>query len=174
MKPDVCGFNSNAPQGSEKKCPFCGSCRVFFWQRKTTTLRDWGIWKCDCCRSGFVWPRPADSELTSQYTSASYGSLTREEADRIDMAYYPTLWGDAELIIGRCVALAPGQRFLDVGAGNGTFSHVAMKNGFQVDATEPNRNACAVFQEANGFRPREEFFDFAFAERFRRSYDVRS
>ena len=57
-----------------------------------------------------------------------------EKAELIDTAYYPALWDDAKLIIGRCLALAPRQRFLDVGSGNRRFSHVAMKNEFYVHA----------------------------------------
>jgi SAM-dependent methyltransferase len=59
-----------------------------------------------------------------------------------------------------------------VGAGNGTFSHVATKRGFRVSAIEPNDNACAVFCEVNDFRPQDRLFNDAFAEECGNSYDV--
>jgi SAM-dependent methyltransferase len=153
-------------------CLFCGKGVVTFWQDKPTESGTYGIWRCEFCRSGFVWPRPDDSELAALYTRPAYGSVTRKEADFIDTAYYPTSWGDAEIVISRCVKLAKGWSFLDVGAGNGTFSHVATKRGFLVSAIEPNENARAVFREVNGFRPQKRLFDRAFAEQAPRSYDV--
>ena len=76
------------------------------------------------------------------------------------------------MVVNRCLRLAKGSIFLDVGAGNGTFSHVATKRGFQVSAIEPNQNASAVFCEVNGFRPREQVFDRAFAGQTPCSYDL--
>ncbi|MBF6569625.1 MAG: class I SAM-dependent methyltransferase [Candidatus Binataceae bacterium] len=68
--------------------------------------------------------------------------------------------------------LAEGRCFLDVGAGNGTFSRVATKRGFRVSAIEPNGNASAVFREVNGFSPQQRLFDRAFAEQTPGSCDV--
>ena len=157
---------------SPGKCLFCIEGLVTVWQDKLTKSGAYGIWRCESCQSGFVWPRPDDSELTALYASPAYGSLTRKQADSIDTAYYPSSWGDAETIINRCVRLAKGRCFLDVGAGNGTFSYVATKRGFRVSAIEPNENARIVFSEVNGFRPQEGLFDRAFAAQMRCSYDV--
>ena len=119
-----------------------------------------------------MWPRPTDIQLGLHYAGSAYGCGSIEEANQIDTAYYPTSWGDAELIIGRCFALSSGRDFLDVGAGNGAFSNVARKYGFHVDAVEPNPNACVVFRQVNGFSPRQQFFDCVFADEVRGSYDV--
>lgn len=154
------------------ECLFCAEGPATFWQDKCTESGIYGIWRCESCQSGFVWPRPDDHELAALYASPSYGSPARNDADSADAAYYPTSWGDAETIINRCTRLAKGQRFLDVGAGNGTFSHVATKYGFQVDAIEPNQNARAVFSEVNGFSPQERLFDRTFAQQMKCSYDV--
>jgi SAM-dependent methyltransferase len=156
----------------EKGCLFCESDEVGFWQIKSTKSGCYGVWKCRVCCSGFVWPRPTDEQLECHYASSAYGCLGLDQANLIDTAYHPTSWGDAKLIIGRCSELAAGPDFLDVGAGNGTFSHVAKTYGFHVEAIEPNRNACTVFHELNGFRAHEEFFSLGFAERVKRSYDV--
>jgi SAM-dependent methyltransferase len=59
-----------------------------------------------------------------------------------------------------------------VGAGNGTFSRVAAKYGFEVDAIEPNQNARAVFCEVNGFSPQDRLFDRTFAQQTTCLYDV--
>ena len=155
-----------------RKCLFCVKGLATLWQDKLAESGTYGIWKCQSCQSGFVWPRPGDSELAALYASPAYGSLTRNEADSIDTAYYPTSWDDADIIINRCLRLAKGRCLLDVGAGNGTFSHVAAKRGFRVSAIEPNENARAVFREVNGFCPQERIFDHAFAEQYRTSYDV--
>jgi SAM-dependent methyltransferase len=88
------------------------------------------------------------------------------------VGYYPTSWGDAETVLNKCLSLAKGERFLDIGSGNGTFSHVAMEHGFLVTALEPNENSRSIFCEVNGFRPQEQFFDRAFADRMACSYDV--
>jgi SAM-dependent methyltransferase len=154
------------------KCLFCANGFAKFWQDKRTDSGTYGIWRCESCQSGFVWPRPDDSELAAHYASPAYGALGRTKANSIDTAYYPTSWGDAETIIGRCVRLAKGQSFLDVGAGNGTYSHVAAKHGFRVSAIDPSENASAVFCEVNGFRPQQRLFDHAFAEECGASYDV--
>jgi SAM-dependent methyltransferase len=110
--------------------------------------------------------------MRSRYEGSAYGPLTREESDRIDSAYYPTSWGDAHSIIARCAQMVRGRHFLDVGAGNGTFSHVANSHGFSVDAIEPSKNAGAIFCELNGFLPHEGLFDCAFAQKLRDAYDV--
>lgn len=168
-------FAANPVLHSDLKAPdaclFCGG-QTTFWQVKSSDLGDYGIVRCEACRSGFVWPRPSDQELAALYTSTDYGSRTPDEAESIDSAYYPTSWGDAETIVSRCVELSRGRDFLDVGAGCGTFSHVARKYGFAVDAIEPNENACAVFREINGFDPKKGLFDRAFAERSASSYEV--
>ncbi|MGA7872484.1 MAG: class I SAM-dependent methyltransferase [Candidatus Binatus sp.] len=163
-----CRSNSATPEG----CLFCAGGLATFWQDKLTESGTYTVWRCQSCRSGFVWPRPDDSELAALYASPAYGSPTRKDADSIDAAYYPTSWGDAETIINRCVRLAKGWSVLDVGAGNGTFSHVAAKRGFRVSAIEPNENAHAVFTEVNGFSPQKRFFDRTFAQRVCCSYDV--
>lgn len=164
------GLDSTENKG-HVSCLFCGGL-TSFWQTKVTESGRYGVIRCRTCRSGFVWPRPSEGVLAEYYASSSYGPRTREEAELIDAAYYPTSWTDAETIIGRCLRLANGRDFLDVGAGSGMFSHIAAKCGFAVDAIEPSENGRAVFREINGFSPREGIFDGAFAERSASSYDV--
>ena len=150
----------------------CAESRAAFWQDKGTRFGSYGIWRCQSCGSGFVWPRPDAGELAAHYASPAYGLPTLGEASSYDEGYYPTSWGDAETIINRCAGLANGRGFLDIGAGNGAFSHVAAKYGFEVDALEPSQNARAVFREVNGFNPHDRLFDHAFAGQMRVSYDV--
>jgi SAM-dependent methyltransferase len=154
------------------ECMFCQSKAVTLWQTKVAESAAYPIWRCLVCRSGFVWPRPTEDEIRLHYEGAGYGPLTREESDRIDSAYYPASWGDAYSIIARCAEIVHGKHFLDVGAGSGTFSHVANMHGFSVDAIEPSQNARTIFYERNRFLPHGGFFDLAFAEERQDAYDV--
>src|SRR5713101_2805929 len=107
------------------QCIFCGSPRLVFWQTKAAGRNEYNVWKCAVCGSGFVWPRPGAAELASFYHDAVdyWGGLSHWE---LDAHYYPTSSQEAEAVLRECRSLTGGRRLLDVGAGRGTYSRVAL------------------------------------------------
>lgn len=152
------------------RCIFCESTRLTFWQTKAVGCNEYNVWKCAACGSGFVWPRPGAAQLASFYhDSVDYcDGLTHKEADA---RYYPTSSQEAEVVLGKCRILTGGRGLLDVGAGRGTYSRVALRQGFKVDALEPNESAREKFKELNGFLPQSGFLE-EFIESCDKRYEV--
>ena len=147
------------------KCPICGSPAVHFWFKKS----GYPIYRCGACYSAFVWPRPLPEQLTAVYESALYG---RDAHTQSEAQYRPSGHDDAELIIARCKVLTSGRRFLDIGAGEGLLSRIAIDHGFEVEAIEPNERLRQSFLVLNGIIPHAGFFDAALTARIAGQYDV--
>jgi SAM-dependent methyltransferase len=146
-------------------CLICAACAASFW----TSKGPFKIYKCISCYSAFVWPRPSAERLTAVYESPSYRLDTHAQAE---VDYRPDGWADAQLIVSRLKAVGPRSRFLDIGAGEGVLSHVALNNGFSVEALEPNERLRECFARMNGIEPHAGFFDEGFAERMAGRYDI--
>lgn len=110
--------------------------------------------------------------MEAYYRETGYGTLTWDEFERQQQAYFPSATRDARRILRVCRRLAAGDRFLDVGAGCGVFSREAARLGFKVTACEPNPRARDIFVRVNGFTPLPDMFDDRFAERHAESFDV--
>src|SRR5262245_59227109 len=119
---------------AETSCPACRSAQLAFWfnSRSKRDGRTYAIARCAACGSAFVTPRPSRAYLEEFYRHEAYsdqlGSRTAEESLQLllaEEAAYPNTLIDAARITGRCAALRPGGRFLDIGAGPGFYSKAA-------------------------------------------------
>ncbi|MGH7840693.1 MAG: class I SAM-dependent methyltransferase [Candidatus Binataceae bacterium] len=158
------------PSSPPDRCIFCESTSPVFWQTKAADGDEYNVWRCTECGSGFVWPRPTETRLASFYLDSDdyCQNLTHMEADA---RYHPTSSQEAEAVLKKCGTLTGGRRLLDVGAGRGTYSCVALRQGFKVDAIEPNESARQKFKELNGFLPQDGFLD-EYVEASNKPYDV--
>lgn len=153
-------------------CPACGSPRTALWQVKTVDAGSFPVRRCRACGSAFVWPRPAPDMIEAFYRGPGYKALSAEDHRALQDTYYPDAAMDASRIIARCRRLAPGPRFLDIGAGFGEFSRAAREAGFEVTACEPNGNSRRIFARVNGFEPIPDMFDEGLAARLAGMFDT--
>lgn len=160
----------NSMPGSPR-CLFCGKAARFFFEKKSSR-GDFPVFRCDSCRGAFVWPRPSPDESLRLYKVESYSDLSLERSDELDLGYFPNSRMDARRIITRCLALAPGRSFFDIGAGHGTYTFAAQEAGFDVVACEPSPKARAIFAARLGFEPDPGAFDDLMADRLKNRFNV--
>ena len=141
----------------------CGFPDSHFWCEKS----GFSVFCCSLCGSAFVWPCPTKAELNILYDCATYGDDANFNAD-----YRPDGHQDAEKIVSYCARHAPGRRLLDIGAGEGIISGVAVRHGFRVTAIEPSAHIRERFVALNAFDPLPCFFDEKFVENVQEPYDV--
>jgi len=153
-------------------CVACGQPAAVPWFVQNRPEGTYTIQRCRACDTAFVWPRPDEGQVEAYYRESGYGTLTWDEFQRQQRAYFPSATQDARRILRVCRRLAAGERLLDIGAGCGVFSREAARLGFKVTACEPNPRARDIFARVNGFNPLPDMFDEHFAERREGSFDV--
>ncbi len=153
-------------------CVCCLSPEVMRWFSKSVLGTDYPVCRCPDCGSAMVLPRPSQKEMDAYYQARDYGLASLEEALLVDAGHYPDSQADADRIIPKLMRYAPGKRFMDVGAGVGFFSKVAMAKGLAVTALEPNPNSASAFAEQLGHGPLQQVLDEKTAEQFSHSQDA--
>ena len=164
-------------------CLACKSPRFSRWFTKTSLNdgRPYPIFKCAGCGSAFVVPRPKSEYLEAYYAGSSSSfaqtlrSCTETEAyEKVlqDEREYPNAVLDAARIASYCRTLAPGNKFLDIGAGYGFFSRAAVECGFQVTAIEPTKACRDVFRVMCGMEPLSGMLTSDFVRVNTGSFDV--
>jgi SAM-dependent methyltransferase len=172
------------PEGSHVQtlaCPICRNGRTRFWFEHVsrTDGRAYQLYKCNDCKSAHLHPYPTADYLIEFYvggnrlSGATAGNLDDLLRDVLaEEVRFPNSVVDAERICTRLSALAPGKRFLDIGAGDGFFSRAARAKGFDVTAIELNPASRAVFQRMNGFEAVSGGFGKTFAENHKGVFDA--
>ncbi|MCA9582781.1 MAG: class I SAM-dependent methyltransferase [Myxococcales bacterium] len=173
-------------------CIACTAPDARYWFTKRTDHGAYGIHRCQTCDTAFVWPRPSDDDIERYYHSGHYaadGELIRQNDDGADDDHgtygrieadkalaaeraYPNTTLDAARVASVCKELAPGSRFLDVGAGFGFFSRAAKDAGFDVTSLEPSPKRQAAFREIAGFEASRRFFDQGFISEHEGAFDL--
>ncbi len=153
-------------------CPFCHAAHVWPWFTKAVEKQSFKIARCMACGSAMVLPRPSQQEMDDYYQAHSYGEPTLESALALDKSHFPDSSADAERIIQRLKAFAPGKRFMDIGAGVGFFSREARSQGFEVTAFEPNPNSAAGFEKLVGEPPLQMLLSGKEVDRYTESQDA--
>jgi SAM-dependent methyltransferase len=156
---------------SSISCICCGTPATYYFT-KINEHGEYPVLKCRECKTAFVWPRPDENEMLCYYSDRKYSNSAHENVIESGTLYYPNSRSDAQRIISRCSELSDGKRFLDVGAGFGVFSKVALESGYKVCACEPNPNAREVYKSQNGFEPLSCMFDQKYADENRQKFDV--
>jgi len=150
-------------------CLYCGRPAATFWFAKGA----YPVFRCGACKSGFVWPRPQQAEIDAYYQSLSYAG--QEDTASVlagNDNFCPNVTTGIRRIVDPIRKLARGDRFLDVGAGNGQCALEAARQGFQVSACEPNPNSRAIFRDLLGFDADPDLFDADYAARHAGGFDV--
>ncbi len=153
-------------------CPFCRAAHVRFWFTMAVEEQSFKIARCMACGSAMVLPRPSQQEMDHYYQAHSYGDPTLELSLALDKSHFPDSSVDAKRIIQRLKALAPGKRFMDIGAGVGFFSREANSQGFEVTAVEPNPNSAAGFAALVGDSPLQMLLSGDIVDQYVQSQDV--
>jgi len=157
-------------------CPSCAKGQLKPWFTKTNSHGSFPVCVCKTCRSGFVWPRPPETTIVNYYECLHDGVLSVEERYKAALEserLHPNGSIDAARVVSLCKQLAPGKRFLDVGAGMGHFSKAAHHVGFQVAAIEPSEVARGVFHlMTGGLTAQSGMLDAAFTNAHVEEFDV--
>jgi len=155
-------------------CICCQQPQARYFFARSGSAGRYSIYRCDFCKSAFVWPRPNPGKIDALYTSRNNYCVTHENNRAIGHGsqYYPTGRQDANLVLRQCKNMTPGKNLLDVGAGVGDFSFAATNNGFNVRACEPNGMSRKAFLERNGFEPDSNMFTPDYAARFKSDFHV--
>lgn len=157
---------------TDTACISCGHSSPVYYFTKRNEQGDFFVLRCPLCGCGFIWPRPKGKEIVKYYESETYSKNTYKQALLRDLRYHPNSITDSKRIVHRCFKLAKGSKFLDVGAGHGYYSKIAMEIGFCVSACEPNPNARKVFLQMNGFKPDACIFEEEYAKAKAGNFDV--
>jgi 2-polyprenyl-3-methyl-5-hydroxy-6-metoxy-1,4-benzoquinol methylase len=156
-----------------KTCIACGSPEISVWDKREKDGIKWSILKCKTCGCGFLNPRPTREWLETIYSKSGHGLTAPISFDEVLAAEreYPNATVDAARLVGRAKELLPeekeGLTALDIGSGYGFFTAAALRAGFSVTAINPSVWENNIFQQMNGFRPIEAFFeDVDFTQQF--------
>lgn len=176
------GAGSGEKRRGEVGCLFCCGGPASHWNDvRGVDGNDYALFKCSSCRSAFVYPPPSDELVEAFYRGALNshgGSVAEEDFDAFHEQVlaseraYPNSIVDAARLVSAARRIAPGDKFLDIGAGYGFFTRAAREAGFECTALEPGRATAAVFERMNGFRPLSAIFDDSFAADRQGAFDV--
>jgi SAM-dependent methyltransferase len=120
-------------------CTACGSNRV----SPAAFKRRCQLMRCEACGTLMAWPQPDGAELASLYSKASGYFATAA----IKLADTPST--GARAVHQRLTAAAvPGNRFLDVGCGNGQLIYHLARLGWQVRGVDLNPDTVATACES--------------------------
>ena len=153
-------------------CPFCDAFQLQPWFVKLVEDQSFPIVRCSACGSAMVLPRPSQQEMDAYYQARSYGEPTLDSALALDRSHFPDSSLDAKRIISKMKTLAPGRRFMDIGAGVGFFSGEARMAGFEVAAFEPNPNSASSFEQFVGEPPVQKLLYGKEVDRYSASQDA--
>ena len=153
-------------------CIACGSPEISVWNKREKDGIKFDIWKCKACGCGFLNPRPTREWLETIYSKSGHGLTAPISFDEVLAAEreYPNATVDAARLVGCAKEHLPkknGLTALDIGSGYGFFTAAALRAGFEVTAVNPGVWENNIFEQMNGFRPTESFFeDVDFTQQF--------
>lgn len=157
-----------------KTCICCESSEIEFWKERMSRgigidVMPFKLFKCRKCRSIFINPRPTNELLKQIYARSGHGLTEPISLDRVQMLEeeYPNGTVDAmqmvevacSLISGKTGANVKNLNALDIGSGYEFYSQEAIKRGFEVVAINPSIWENDIFEQINGFRPIQQFFE---------------
>lgn len=127
--------------------PFCPGCRargvpivVSSDRNRRTTGERFQYWRCPVCATVFLNPVPED---LGRYYPRSYWSLEPDYAAAGVLERYK---------IDIVLRHARGRRLLEIGPGNGGFSWLARREGYEVDVLERSPEVCRALSASLGVR----------------------
>lgn len=160
-------------------CIACGSTETIFWKERYSRgigfeRTGFQLYKCKKCNCIFINPRPSKELLLTIYSRSGHSlrePITLEEVNRQEKDY-PNGTIDSEHLVSIAYDLLNKQHpielsALDIGSGYGFYTEAALRKGFSVTAINPSVWENNIFEQINGFRPIELFFeDVEFDKKF--------
>ena len=149
------------------RCLLCDRDTARLWFIRKAEGSEYPIFRCETCKSAFVWPRPEVSIVQNLYADQKYTPSHNRNG-----VYWPSAQRDARRLFGSFGRYATGRVLLDIGAGEGTASAEAIRRGFLVRACEPSPSCRKQYASRNGFEPEATFFNTGYAEQNRHQVDA--
>lgn len=158
-------------------CVACGGKRISYWRKKnfqyteSSTRKEFHIYRCSSCGSGFLNQPPHAQWLQSIYQYSGQ-ALTRPitlEDVLARESRFPNCTVDAERISHQASQLnSSGNNLaLDIGSGFGFYTQALRKLGYRTVSINPGKYENAVFRKLNGDEPLPVMFEnYQPAERF--------
>lgn len=162
-----------------RDCVACGSLNIFLWDERRATSNEcenimFKLWKCRTCQHIFINPPPSKKLLEAIYSKSGHG--LREPITLEQVIFSEKQYPNATVDSARLVAVAKknlkiragkNMEALDIGSGYGFYAAAAKREGFTVTAINPSVWENDVFEQMNGFRPIQSFFeDVNFSKKF--------
>lgn len=151
-------------------CVACGDLNIVFWKERYSrgigiARTAFNLYKCNNCGCIFINPRPTKELLTAIYSKSGHSlrePISLEEVQRKEREY-PNGTVDSKHLVTVAKNLLDNKSTnpfaLDIGSGFGFYTEAAVRNGFSVTAINPSIWENNVFEQMNGFRPIQSFFE---------------
>jgi len=144
------------PLETLKNCPVCKASSFSNYlnvEDYTVSHKEFTIQQCNSCYFLFTNPRPPEDEIGKYYQSEEYISHHDESKTMMSKVYKMvrnyTIGGKIKMVN----ALQPKKgSLLDIGCGTGNFIEACKKDGWKINATEPDpeaRNVASARTELN-------------------------
>lgn len=151
-------------QPLKKNCVACESSDIRFFYNKKKNDKEYSIWKCKNCGSGFLNPCPTQDFLKDIYSRSGHGLIKPISFHDVLSAEkdFPNSTIDAKRMVGRAyqfLEIKSQPKALDIGSGYGFYSATALSLGYSVVAVNPSIWENDVYEQMNGFRPIQSLFE---------------
>ncbi|TRW91215.1 class I SAM-dependent methyltransferase [Candidatus Methylobacter oryzae] len=164
-----------APAASEvygdilRECVACGGQKIRYWRQKHfqytegTSHKEFHIYRCECCGTGFLNRPPHVKWLQSIYQYSGQ-ALTQEITLAEVMARekeFPNCTVDAERMSDQADLLnsSGNDRALDIGSGFGFYTRALRNLGYRTVSINPGQYENEVFKKLNGDEPLPVMFE---------------
>lgn len=150
----------------------CCKDEIIFYFNKKYKYKNFQVFRCKNCNSGYVHPYPKDEVLIDLYANENYKIKTCKDVIK-DEEEFPNSSIDSKRIIENLLHYKKDNKkdLLDVGCGSGWICKEAMNNNFNVTATELNLNNRNLTFEMSGVKPLDRIIDSNFCNEFENKFD---
>lgn len=151
------------------ECVACGAQKISYWRRKSfqytagENTKQFQIYRCACCGTGFLNQPPARQWLKAIYQYSGQAlteSITLKDVLARESAF-PNCTVDAERMARQAKQLdaSTDRRALDIGSGFGFYTQALRKIGYQTVSINPGQYENQVFKDLNGDEPLTMMFE---------------
>ncbi|MDD5580005.1 MAG: class I SAM-dependent methyltransferase [Methylobacter sp.] len=151
------------------KCVACGSGKISYWRQKNfqytagANFKEFHIYRCDSCGTGFLNRPPHEQWLQSiyQYSGQALTQAITLEAVLIRETEFPNCKMDAERMSHQAdwFNVSGFGKALDIGSGFGFYTQALRKLGYRTVSINPGEYENEVFRNLNGEDPLAMMFE---------------
>ena len=152
-----------------RECVACGAEQIRYWRQKdfhyteNTSHKEFHIYRCECCGTGFL-NRPPHTQWLQSIYQYSGQALTqaislKEVLKKEDE--FPNCTVDAKRMsqLAHQVNRSGNNRALDIGSGFGFYTQALRLEGYRTTSINPGQYENAVFKALNGDEPLAIMFE---------------